>query len=658
MTGARILVAEDESLIAEALRNTLEKMGLIVTGVVASGEDAIARAEETSPDLVLMDIRLRGNLDGIEAAGTIHDRFDIPVIYLTAHSDDATVNRAKRTGPFGYLLKPFSGRELRVTVEMALQKHAMELRLRESEERYATTLTSIGDGVIATDTEGRVTFMNPVAEALTRWRREDALGLPLEKIFKIVDAVTRAIPESPVAKALREGAVATIGDRTILIAKDLAEIPIDDTVACIRDAQRRVCGAVLVFRDISERRQAEESLRKAEEQLRQARRIEAIGRLAGGVAHDINNLMTIVIGYGEMLLAQLPPDSPVLEQVKAMKEAGDRATSITRQLLAFSRKQVLMPTVVSLNGVVSDMEQMLRRVIGEDVEIACHLEPELGRVNVDRSQMEQVIMNLAINARDAMPQGGKLTLQTRNAFLDEQYAQGAPEVQPGRYVMLAVTDTGSGMDAYTKAHLFEPFFTTKDLGRGTGLGLATVYGVVKQSGGYIYVYSEPGHGTTFKVYLPEVMAPESPRASSESAGLAAGTETVLLVEDDDHVRAFSRLMLQTSGYTVLEAADGAEAIQLCEHDPRPIDLLLTDAIMPRISGRVLAERMIHSRPGIKVLFMSGHTEDHVLRTGVLAAEMAFIQKPFTGSELTRKVREVLDSRGSGSEGSPAGSEKL
>ena len=341
-----------------------------------------------------------------------------------------------------------------------------------------------------------------------------------------------------------------------------------------------------------------------------------------------------------------------------MKEAGDRATSITRQLLAFSRKQVLMPTVVSLNGVVSDMEQMLRRVIGEDVEIACHLEPELGRVNVDRSQMEQVIMNLAINARDAMPQGGKLTLQTRNAFLDEQYAQGAPEVQPGRYVMLAVTDTGSGMDAYTKAHLFEPFFTTKDLGRGTGLGLATVYGVVKQSGGYIYVYSEPGHGTTFKVYLPEVMAPESPRASSESADLAAGTETVLLVEDDDHVRAFSRLMLQTSGYTVLEAADGAEAIQLCEHDPRPIDLLLTDAIMPRISGRVLAERMIHSRPGIKVLFMSGHTEDHVLRTGVLAAEMAFIQKPFTGSELTRKVREVLDSRGSGSEGSPAGSEKL
>ena len=223
MTGTRILVAEDESLIAEALRNTLEKMGLIVTGVVASGEDAIARAEETSPDLVLMDIRLRGNLDGIEAAGTIHDRFDIPVIYLTAHSDDATVNRAKRTGPFGYLLKPFSGRELRVTVEMALQKHAMELRLRESEERYATTLTSIGDGVIATDTEGRVTFMNPVAEALTRWRREDALGLPLEKIFKIVDAVTRAIPESPVAKALREGAVATIGDRTILIAKDLAE---------------------------------------------------------------------------------------------------------------------------------------------------------------------------------------------------------------------------------------------------------------------------------------------------------------------------------------------------------------------------------------------------------------------------------------------------
>ena len=333
------------------MRNILEGIGLIVAGVVASGEDAIARAEETSPDLVLMDIRLRGNLDGIEAAGTIHDRFDIPVIYLTAHSDDATVNRAKRTGPFGYLLKPFSGRELRVTVEMALQKHAMQLRLRESEERYATTLTSIGDGVIA-------------------------------------------------------------------------------------------------------------------------------------------------------------------------------------------------------------------------------------------------------------------------------------------------TDTGSGMDAYTKAHLFEPFFTTKDLGRGTGLGLATVYGIVKQSGGYIYVHSEPGHGATFKVHLPEVMAPESPRAC-EPVELAPGTETVLLVEDDDHVRALTRSVLQTSGYTVLEAADG-----------------LTDGIMPHISGRVLADRLTHSRPGIKVLFMSGHTEDHVLRTGVLAAERAFIQKPFTASELTRKVREVLDSGGSSSEGGPVGSEKL
>jgi PAS domain S-box-containing protein len=588
-----------------------------------------------------MDIRLRGTLDGIEAAATIRERFDIPVVFLTAHSEDATVARAKRTGPLGYLIKPFAERDLRVTIEIALHRQELERRLKESEERYATTLTCIGDAVIATDAEGRITFMNPVAETMTRWRQEEALGLPLGSVFNIIDAVTGAIPEGPVAKALREGGVVTLDDQTVLVTKDEAEIPIDDTAAPIRDAKGQVRGAVLVFRDISERKQAEAALHKAEEQLRQSQKMEAIGRLAGGVAHDINNMMTVVIGYGEILLGQLPPDSPLRENVQVMKEAGDRAAMITRQLLAFSRKQVLMPVVANLNEIVSNMERVLRRVIGEDIEVACHLEPKLGCAKVDLNQMDQVIMNLAINARDAMVQGGKLIMETRNVILDESHAQETPELQPGRYVMLAVTDTGCGMDEYTKSRLFEPFFTTKELGKGTGLGLATVYGIVKQSGGYIYAFSEPGHGTTFKVYLPQVSDPASPRPSLEPVESTDGTETVLLVEDDDSVRAVTRSILQRSGYVVLEAADGAEAIQLCAKESRPIHILLTDAIMPNISGRVLAQRVTQCRPGIKVLFMSGHADDQILGHGALTAEKT-IQKPFTPAELTRRVRQALD----------------
>jgi PAS domain S-box-containing protein len=641
IAGTRVLIAEDESLIAEELQDRLNRMGLTVAAVVASGEDAIARARELLPDLVLMDIRLKGHLDGIEAAACLREQFNIPVIYLTAHSDDATINRAKRTGPVGYLLKPFAERELSVTIELALHRHAAEVRLRESEERYATTLTSIGDAVIATDADGRVTFMNPVAEALTRYRREDAIGQPLESIFQVVDSVTRAVAASPIAKVLHDAAITTLADRSVLIARDGAEIPIADTAAPIKDVHGGVRGAVLVFRDIRERRQIEEALRKAEEHLRQVQKMEAIGRLAGGVAHDLNNLMTIVISCGDLLLNRLPPDCPNRALVKDMKGAGDRAATLARQLLAFGRRQLLVPAVINLNDIVSGLEQMIRRVIGEDIAVVSRLRPDLGRIRIDPNQMEQVIVNLAVNARDAMPEGGTLTLETRDVVLDERYAQEAPEVKPGQYVMLSVTDTGVGMDADTRSHIFEPFFTTKGTGEGTGLGLATVYGIVKQSGGYIYVDSEPGHGATFKIYLPEVADPASLRAPAEPLALVHGAETVLVVEDDEGVRELVRDILQLVGYTVLQAADGAEALRLYEQDPLRIDLLLTDAVMPHISGRVLAERLNESRPEMKVLFMSGYTHDHILRLGVQGAKVAFLQKPFCPDALTRKVREVL-----------------
>lgn len=470
MAGTRILIAEDESLIAEELKDRLERMGLQVISVVATGEDAITRATQTSPDLVLMDIRLKGDIDGVEAAAAIRDRLDIPVVYLTAHSDEATINRAKQTAPFGYLIKPFVERELRVTVELALHKHELDRQLKESEEKFVTTLTSIGDAVIATDADGRVTFMNPVAETLTRWQGDDAMGLPSEEVFKIVDPDTRAVVDSPVGEALREERVVTLRNHTILIGKDGTELPINDTAAPILDARRRVRGAVLVFRDITERRRAEETLRLAEEQLRHAQRMEAIGRLAGGVAHDFNNLMTVVIGNGELALRQLDPNSRAWHWVKEMRNAGDRAAAITRQLLAFGRKQRLRAVAVSLTDIVSGMERMLGRMIGEDIEVVCILEPELDTVMVDPGQMEQVMLNLAINARDAMPHGGKLTLETRNVLLDELNTKGAPEVQPGRHVMLGLTDTGSGMSADTKVRLFEPFSPPRESARAPASG--------------------------------------------------------------------------------------------------------------------------------------------------------------------------------------------
>ena len=647
LTQGRVLIAEDESLIAEELRDRLEQMGFSVVGVVASGEAAIARAHEAVPDLLLMDIRLKGRVDGIEAATEIRRQLNVPVIYVTAHGDDTTIARAKRTNPVGYVIKPFTDRALQVAIDIGLHQHATEWRLSESREFFATTLTSIADAVIATDVDERITFMNPAAEALTGWRGADAMHRPLGEVFRLIDPATRTVPASPVARTLREGAVGTLPDGISLVTREGVEIPIADTSAVIRDAAGRIRGTVVAFRDVSSRLQAQEALRAAEERLRQSQRLEAIGRLAGGVAHDINNLMTVVVGCGAMLLEDLEPASPHHRLVEEIEEAGERAVTLARQLLAFGGKQILVPSVVNLNDLVSTTESLIRRIIGEDVTVTTRLQPDVGRVKVDPGQMELVIVNLAVNARDAMPQGGTLTFGTGRAIADGTFSTEAPDVQPGRYAVLSVSDTGSGMDAETKVRIFEPFFTTKQPGHGTGLGLATVYGIVKQSGGHIYVHSQPGHGTRFKIYLPEVEDPATLPATGERRLPFSGSETILLVEDDVAVRSLTRKVLERAGYTVLEAADGVEALERSEHCSS-IDLLLSDAIMPRIGGRILAERLAVSHPHVKVLFMSGYTEDHVLRDGVQDATVPFIQKPFSPSDLTAAVRRVLDA------GTPAG----
>lgn len=389
-------------------------------------------------------------------------------------------------------------------------------------------------------------------------------------------------------------------------------------------------------REVAERK-------SAEEQLRQAQKMEAVGRLAGGVAHDFNNLLTAINGHSDLAMRRLKQEDPLYEKLEKIKKAGERAASLTQQLLAFSRKQILQPKVLDLNQVVFEMNRMLQPLIGEDIDLYTKLKPDLGMVKADPGQLEQVIMNLSVNARDAMPKGGKLTIETTNVYVDEEYADQHFAISPGWYVMLAVSDSGSGMDAHTREHIFDPFFTTKEVGKGTGLGLSTVYGIVKQSGGNIWVYSELGQGTTFKVYLPCVGKPvEEPELLINRHAFPGGNETVLLVEDEEMVREMAKEILEESGYQVLEAKHGHEALLIAEQHLGHIHLMLSDVVMPQMSGRELAERFAPLRKDMKVLYMSGYTDDAIVHHGVLDEGTAFIEKPFTPNALAHKVRETLN----------------
>ena len=385
------------------------------------------------------------------------------------------------------------------------------------------------------------------------------------------------------------------------------------------------------------------ALQESQEQLRQSQKLEGIGQLAGGIAHDFNNLLTIIGGFTSLAIKDLPLDSPIRSNLEEVKKAGDRASSLTRQLLAFSRKQVLQPEVLNLDSVVLEIEKMLRRVIGENIDLRAVLKPQLGNIKADPGQIEQIILNLVVNARDSMPHGGKLTIETDNVYLDEEYVSHHLGSQAGPHVMLAVTDTGHGMDQQTLSRIFEPFFTTKELGKGTGLGLSTVYGIVKQSGGNIWVYSEPGRGATFKIYLPRVDdAADEYKHTTQEAKLAEGSETILLVEDEEMLRKLARQTLKGYGYHILEASNGDEAIGISRQYEGEIQLLLTDVIMPGMNGRELSNRLLETRPKLRVLFMSGYTDDAIVHQGVLDESANFIQKPFPPESLAKKVREVLD----------------
>ena len=516
-------------------------------------------------------------------------------------------------------------------VATAIERKRAQDALRDSEARYRKQVQGAVYGIYRSSLEDRFLEVNPALVSMLGYdSAEELLALKLSRDVYL-DPGERGRLIRTYRRSERVENVETRWRK-----KDGIPIEVRLSGRAVLDAKGEAQSFEMIAEDITERR-------SLEQQLRQSQKMEAVGRLAGGVAHDFNNLLTVIKGYSELMLEQTAPGAPLRAEAEEIKKAADRAASLTRQLLAFSRQQVLAPRILDLNSAVANMEQMLRRLLGEDIELSTVLSKDLGQVKADPGQVEQVLMNLAVNSRDAMSRGGKLTLETANVALDETYMRDHGGVKPGRYVMLAVSDTGAGMDEETRSRVFEPFFTTKEMGKGTGLGLSTVYGIVKQSEGYIWVYSEAGHGTTFKVYLPRV--DESAEESQKMAALGTGdrgTETILLVEDEDGVRALVKQVLSRQGYTVIETRHGQEALEKFERHAGPIPLLLTDVVLPQMSGRELAERLKALHPEIKVLYMSGYTDDAILRHGVIDQETAFLQKPFTTSVLARKVREVLD----------------
>jgi PAS domain S-box-containing protein len=511
------------------------------------------------------------------------------------------------------------------------ERRTAEAALRESEERYRTLVEGVRDIIFALSREGTIASLNPAFETITGLRREEWVGQPFERLVHPEDL---PLALELLGRVVR-GELRPASQFRVRTAK--GDYRVGEFSATPQLHEGRLVGILGIGRDVTERVQLEQ-------QLRQAQKMEAVGRLAGGIAHDFNNILTAITGYADLLLEDLGATDPRRQDADEIHKAADRAAGLTRQLLAFSRQQVLQPTVLEVNKLVSDLEKMLRRLLGEDVELGTRLAPTTGRVKADPGQLEQVIMNLAVNARDAMPNGGKLTLETGNVDLDEAYAADHYPARAGPFVLLAVSDTGIGMSEETQAHMFEPFFTTKEKGKGTGLGLATVYGIIKQSGGFIWVYSEVGHGTTFKLYLPRVeeLAERASQPAQAPARAARGTETVLVVEDEAPVRSVARQVLERHGYTVLEAPSAEAALDIATRYSGTIHLLLTDVVMPGLNGRELASRLATLRPDARVIFMSGYTGDAVTRHGVLEPGSAYVQKPFTPDAIARKVREVLD----------------
>lgn len=635
MSKASILVVEDERITAKSIAKQLNGLGYEVTGLASTGEEAIMLSTENKPDLILMDIHLGSGMDGVEAAEVIRDRFRIPVVFLTAHSDGTTLQRAKLTEPFGYILKPFEERELHTVIEIGLYKSRMENQILEQKQWLAATLLSIGDGVIATDENGRVRFMNPVAERLTEWTESDGLGKDARDLFHILDEMTRKPVPDPICMVLMTGSPTILPKGTILIGKAGTELPIDDSAAPILDMNGKVKGVVLVFRSTAE-------YNRIEEQLRYAQKMEGIGQLASGIVHDFNNILAAVMWASELLLTDNYDPKQRHELAQSIQDAGRQGITLTRQILAFLRKQTTTVCALNLNIIVQDITPLVKSLLGVGIDFMVEMSPNPILIEADPSEILQVVLNLAANARDAMPHGGRLNIATTQVELSEETICLPANVKPGQYARLSISDTGCGMSDEVLPHIFAPLFTTKGIEKGTGLGLSTVYDIIKRRGAHIHVSSKLGEGTIFHVYFPTVDKPATQTIDHDILSMSEGHETVLLVEDNDLLRKTMTMVLQRHGYNVLEAPNGSRGVVMAENHQGPIQLVITDMNLPELSGLQMIERLITLKPGLRMLFMSGGYEGVLGQQGVTSSKADFLQKPFDIATLTQRVREILD----------------
>ena len=640
----RVLHLEDSPVDVTLVQETLERERLRCRFEVVATRDAFEKALASQTfDVILSDFALP-RFDGLTALKIAGERApDTPFILVSGAIGEEAAIVCLRSGATDYVLKHRLGR-LGPAVARALQEAEHRRTRREAEVALAreqhflrAVLESMQTGLVACDANGVLTVFNRAAREIHGVPADAPLADLLDKHFQLYrgDGVTPIRRQDlPLPRILRGEGVEDA--EALVIVKGQTPRRVQVAGRAVVDAQGRPMGAVVALHDISEEH-------RLTDQLRQSQKMEAIGRLAGGLANDFNNLLTAIIGYGQLLRNRLDPGAAGLRDADEILRAAERAAVLTRQLLAFSQQQVLQPRVLDLNEIVTDMDNLLRRLIGKDVDLRSAPAADLGQVMVDSGQIEQVILNLVLNARDAMPKGGKLTIETANVDMDESDVQSRVGLRPGPYIMLAVSDTGVGMTPEVVARVFEPFFTTKAVGRGTGLGLSTVHGIVKQSGGHVEIYTEPGRGSTFKVYLPRVRAgaaaARAPRIEPERD---SGSECILLVENEDLVRGVIQESLQLRGYRVIVAADGNEAIAICQRADPPIDLLVTDVIMPVMSGPELVGRLAAIRPELRVLFISGFPDRALVHQGLRGVGTSFLQKPFSPDALARTVRAVLD----------------
>jgi len=582
------------------------------------------------PDAILWELPTSGSAALALLKDTASPLWCVPFVVLVPENQKQLGKQMLEAGACEYLVKETLNKDLlQRALRYAIERNRAEISVRQWEKRFEDLFENTKDILFTMDLEGNLISVNKAAEEVMGWPRNEALeknikGLVAPEHAGVCTEVMRRIVSEETPQHFE----------IAMLRKDGRKVLLEASARLIRSNGKKDC-VQGIARDVTERRQLENMVR-------QSQKLEAIGRLSGGLAHDFNNLLCVINGHTELLTEALQPGDPAVRSVTQIRKAADSAAALTRQLLAFSRRQVFHPQVVDLNTIVTETERLLTRLIDEHIEFYTALAPALGRVMVDPIQVEQVIINLVLNARDAMPKGGKLTIETSNVDIEEDHQSEHSQIPAGQYALLALTDTGCGMNEETQSRIFEPFYTTKEMGKGTGLGLATVYGIVKQSGGFIWVYSEEGRGTTFKVFFPRVAGPLTEARPNRHIEINKGTETILVVEDAEPLRALTNEFLTASGYTVLVAANGDEAIRIAQSHPGTIDLLLTDVVMPRMGGKPLVEQMAQIRPHTRVLYMSGYPNDGIIQAGILANGVALLEKPFTREILSKRVRQALD----------------